>query len=91
MSPEFQSSIEKFTTELKGNEIDEDDLNVLSGLVYQFIQNLASDSCEIADVKGDLDEECFTFAVRKNKRMYKKMVETLEADKYLQIENKTNI
>lgn len=87
MSPAFKASVEKLRVALlekefgvHGSVATSREIELLSGIVYRFIQRLTRQACEVAAIKGKFDEECLTFASRHNRRMFKRMSTLVEAE-----------
>lgn len=94
MSPEFVASVEQVALTILRTEyglgwqdMSRADRRVLAGLVYRFIQRLTVEACSVASVKGYFDATCFTFASRKNLRMFKRMSRLLEASQSVRIDD----
>ena len=94
MSPEFVASVNEVAITLLRTgyglgwqDMSPADKRVLAGLVYRFIQRLTIRACSVASVKGSFDAECFTFASRKNLRMFKRMSLLLEAAQSVRIDD----
>lgn len=88
MSPEFKASVRAFTEALLekefgsgGTVVTDRENDIMSGLVYRFVQRLAVKSTEVAAVKGKFDADCLIFACRKNLRMFKRLSGLLQAEK----------
>jgi len=93
MSPEFKASVRAYTEALLEKEFDASgtsvtarEQDILSGIVYRFIHRMTVQATEVASIKGKFDAECYTFACRKNLRMYKRLTRLLRAENDAQIE-----
>lgn len=93
MSPEFKASVKAYTEALldkefgsSGTALTRREHDLVCGLVYRFIQRLTSRAIDVANVKGKYDAECYTFACRKNLRMFKRLSCLLRAEADVQIE-----
>ncbi|CAN0547091.1 unnamed protein product [Ectocarpus sp. 8 AP-2014] len=52
-------------------------------LVAEYVSHVTSEACLAADLKGNLDTECFVFAVRHNKPKLKRVKHILDTDLHI--------
>lgn len=87
MSPDFKASVDKLYCAILEKELgllhatlSSRASDLIGGIMYRFVQRLTREACEVADIKGTFDAECFTFACRKNLRMFKRLKALCEAN-----------
>lgn len=86
MSPDFRASIDKLSRAIlekefgvRGATLSPRASDLIGGIMYRFVQRLTREACNVADIKGNFDAECFTFACRKNLGMFKRLKALCEA------------
>ena len=55
-------------------------VDLVETLVVQYIEDLAVRASEIAQIRGQLDKECFMFLVRKDRQKFTRVVKLLDAN-----------
>lgn len=80
MSPDFKASVDRLYCAilekefgLQGGTPSPRASDLIGGIMYRFVQRLTREACSVADTKGKFDAECFTFACRKNLRMFRRL------------------
>lgn len=86
MSPDFKASVDRLYCAilekefgLQGGMPSPRASDLIGGIMYRFVQRLTREACTVAGIKGKFDAACFTFACRKNLRMFKRLSTLHEA------------